>query len=154
MIGFFFMFGTEFLWSIICRGRDVRLLETAIILDIFFWIWYIYFKVSIYGSLKKNLFDIGLWVCCIGVVRWDELLPILYVMFVIRLGDRIRRDSGMKLDFVCEFVRKFVCIDLWSFYFDSCIFVSKVIARIRRLGLIRCQYSGQVIFSMVIRTRI
>ena len=103
---------------------------------------------------SEILFDIGLWVYCIGVVRWEEILPILYVMFVIRLGDRIRRDSGMKLDFVCEFVRKFVCIDLWSFYFDSCIFVSKVIARIRRLGLIRCRYSGQVIFSMVIRTRI
>ena len=64
---------------------------------------------------QKKLFVIGLWVCCIGVVRWEELLPTLYVMFVIRLGDRIRRDSGMKLDFVCEFVRKFVCIELWYF---------------------------------------
>ena len=42
-------------------------------------------------------------------------MPILYVMFVICLGDQIRRDSGMKLDFVCEFVRKFVCIELRFF---------------------------------------
>ena len=64
---------------------------------------------------SEILFDIGLWVYCIGVVRWEEILPILYVMFVIRLGDRIRRDSGMKLDFVCVFVRKIVCIELWFF---------------------------------------
>ena len=39
-------------------------------------------------------------------------------------------------------------------YFDSYIFILKVIAGISTLGFKRCRYSGKVFFSMAIRTGI
>ena len=63
---------------------------------------------------SEIVFDIESYVCCIGVIRWEELLPILYVTFVILVGGsgQIKMDSGMKLGFVCVFVCRFVCVEL------------------------------------------
>ena len=72
----------------------------------------IFFSKLQFSVRSEILFDIGLLVCCIGVFRREELLSILYVMFVTCLGDLIKRDSGMELDVVCEFVCRFVCIKL------------------------------------------
>ena len=70
-----------------------------------------FFKFQ-FSVCSEILFDIGSLVCCIGVFKWEELLSILYVMFVTCLGDQIKRDSGMELDVACEFIRRFVCIEL------------------------------------------
>ena len=89
-------------------------LETTVIWYILYWSWYIFSKLQ-FSVRSEILFDIGLLVCCICVYRWEELLSILYVMFVTCLGDQIKRDLGMELDVVCEFIRRFVCIELWCF---------------------------------------
>ena len=47
----------------------------------------IFFSKLQFSVRSEILFDIGSLVCCIGVFRWEELLSILYVMFVTCLGD-------------------------------------------------------------------
>ena len=71
-----------------------------------------FFRNCNFWFAQNFLFDIGSLVCCIGVFRWEELLSTLYVMVVTCLGDWIKRDSGMELYVLWEFVRMFVCIDL------------------------------------------